>query len=89
MKVMTNPKRCCVGISYRKDLVLVEEANKNGKPVKDLVLSINGVIFSKSVQIKVLPRQKGKHKRIINLPSSCEHRKNMTIKPKMNNVITW
>ena len=70
-------------------LHLINGADKNDNPIKDLVLSINGVVFSKSVQITVLPGQKGKHKRSINLPSSCEHRQNMTIKHIMNNVITW
>ena len=55
MKVMTNPNRCCAGISRRKDLFPVEEADKNDKPIKHLVLSINGVVFSKSTQITVLP----------------------------------
>ena len=89
MKVMTNPKSCCAGLSCRKDLVLVEEVDKNDKPIKDLVLSINGDLFSKSMQITVLSGQKDKHKRSINLPASCEHRHNMTIKHIMNNVITW
>ena len=89
MKVMTNPKRCCVGISCRKDLVLIEEENKNENPINDLVLSINGVVFSRYAQIIVLPRdidtiQKSKHRRNINLPVSCEHRKNMIIKHIMN-----
>ena len=74
-------------------MVPVEEAYKNDNPIKDLVFSINGVFFSKSVQIIVLPcdidtRQKGKHKRSINLPASCEDMQNMTIKHRMNNVIT-
>ena len=78
MKVMTHPKRCCDGISFRKDLVSVEEVDKNDKPIKDLVLSINGVVLSKSVQITMLlrdidTRHKGKHKRSINLLASCEH----------------
>ena len=55
MKVMTNPKRRCAGISCRKDLVLVEEEDNNEKPIKDLVLLINGVVFSKFAQIIVLP----------------------------------
>ena len=49
MKVMKNPKRFCAGISCRKDMVSVEEVDKNDKPIKDLVLSINGDVFSKSV----------------------------------------
>ena len=55
MKVMINPKMCCGGISYRKDLVPVEEADKNDNPIKDLVLSINGVVLSNFMQITVLP----------------------------------
>ena len=75
-------------------LQLINGANKNDKPIKDLVLSINGVVFSKSAQITVLPgdidtRQKGKHKRSIKLPAIYEHRQNMTVKHRMNNVITW
>ena len=75
-------------------LQLINGANKNDKPIKDLVLSINGDVFSKSTQIIVLAgdidiRQKGKHKRSINLPACCEHRKSMTIKHRMNNLITW
>ena len=56
MKVMTNTKRYCTGISHRKDLVLVEEADNNENPIKDLLLSINGVFFSRSMQIIVLLR---------------------------------
>ena len=33
----------------------MEEAENNDNPIKDLVLSINGDVFSKSVQIIVLP----------------------------------
>ena len=89
MKVMKNTKTYFSDISCRKGLVLVEEADRNDKPTKDLVLSINGVVFSNSMEITMLPGRKGKHKRSINLPSSYEHRKNMTIKNRMNNVITW
>ena len=56
MKVMKIPKRCCTSISCRKDLVPVEEADKDDKPIKDLKLLINGDVFSKSAQITVLPR---------------------------------
>ena len=86
---MASPKRCCIGISCRKDVIPREEADNNDKPIKYLVLLKNGVVLSRTAQIIVLPGQKGKHKRIINLYVSCEHRKNMTIKHIMNNVITW
>ena len=56
MKVMANPKRCCAGISYMKDMVPVEEANNNDNPINDLVPSINGVVFSRSMKITVLPK---------------------------------
>ena len=83
MKVMKNKKRFCVGISCRKDLVSIEEAKKNNKPIKDLVLSINGDVFSKSAQIIVLPgdidtRQKGN---AINI--------DIDTRQKGNEIYTW
>ena len=52
---MTSTKVCCAGIACRMDLVLEEEADKNDNSNKDLVLLINGIVFSKSTQITVLP----------------------------------
>ena len=84
-----SPKGCSIGMACRKDILSVVEEDKNDKPIKELVVSKNTVVFSKSAQIKVLPgdiysRHEAKHRRDINLPYSCEHRKNMIIEHRMN-----
>ena len=72
-------RKCCDDMSYRKDLILVEEVDKSGNPIKESVLSKDRVVSSESMQMIALPggrdtRQRAKHRRNINLPSSGEYK---------------
>ena len=71
-------------------LQLINGEDKNDKPIKDLILLINGVVFSRSVQLTKLPGdidigQRAKHRRNIKLLTSCgpehdyQHRRNINL----------
>ena len=69
-------------MTCRRTLLLGEEKPKNDKPIKDLLLSKNRVVFPRPPQIEVLPRDRSvgrgaEHRRDINLRASYEHRQNM------------
>ena len=48
-------RRYYVGLSCRKDLILIEEADKSGEPFKESILSKDKAVSFGSMQITSLP----------------------------------
>ena len=58
-RMMMTLRKCYAHISYRGDLVLVEEDDMNDGPIKDSGMSNNHDFFSRSTRIIVLPGDLG------------------------------
>ena len=56
---MTSLRRCYAGIADGRVFIVVVEVEKNDKPIKDLVTTINEDIISMYAQVIVLPRNIG------------------------------